>query len=93
MSEWIKIALKASLVGIFCVALFGTLLNIQIIPAITFSPQMIQGFGLAKRVIDFYYPGFNAFLQFCLAVCAFRLSLITLKITLILGKWLYQIFE
>lgn len=93
MSDWIKIALKASLVVIICAALWGILLNIQIIPVITFNEQMRGGFGLAKTVINYYYPGFSAFLLFCLSVCAFRLGLMGLKVTLILAKWLYQLFE
>ena len=93
MAEWIKIALKAGLVVVICTALWSVLLNVQFIPTITFSQEMKQGFGLAKRVVDFYYPGFNNFLIFAFAVCALRLGLMGMKVTMILVKWLYQIFE
>lgn len=93
MAEWIKIALKAGLIVVICTALWGVLLNVQIIPVITFNEQMIGGFGLAKRVINYYYPGFANFLVFCFAVCALRLGLMGLKVSMIVVKWLYQLFE
>lgn len=93
MAEWIKIALKAGLIVVICTALWGVLLNIQVIPAITFNQQMVGGFGLAKTVINYYYPGFTNFFLFCLSVCAFRLGLMFMKVTLIIAKWLYQLFE
>lgn len=93
MSEWIKIALKAALVAIMMVAVWAVLTQFTFIPAFTFTTDMINGIGLAKAVMAYWYPGFGGFIALCFSALAVDVAVILLQLTMNLTKWLYQVFE
>lgn len=93
MSEWLKIALKAALVVIMMVVVWGVLTQFQFIPSFAFTSEMIEGIAFAKAVFSYWYPGFGGFIALCFSALAVDLAVILLQLTLNLTKWLYQIFE
>lgn len=91
MGEWIKIALKAGLVVVMLAVVWSALTYLPSLPGIpaTFWTYI----GKVKAVGEYYLPGFNVFLAFCLGAIAVRLAGLLARFTLNLTKWLYQIFE
>lgn len=92
MGEWLKIALKAGLVVVFMLAIWGVLANL---PAglVTIPNIFFSYIGKVKAIGEYFAPGFGVFLGFCFGGIAVRLAGLLFKLTANVGKWLYQIFE
>lgn len=91
MADWVKMGVKAALIGTV------TALLIFILGWITFPDFDIsiftQGIAFTKAIGEYYFPAFNVLAGIFVSLLGLRIILIGIQLSLVAIRWIFKVNE